>query len=621
MISPESIQSVRDQLKIHEVIGERVKLQRRGRSLIGLCPFHKEKSPSFHVNEERGFYYCFGCHASGDAIKFLQEVEGLSFTEAIRELAERSGITLVETRSDQDRKQDDDVRRKRDELHAVSQAAASYFETCLIEHPLAAYAHVELQRRGLTINSSDPQQLEALRAFRIGYAPAGWDGLAVHLRQAGLSLAAAEKVGLVAARRSGGGYYDRFRHRLMFAVLDLTGKVCAFSGRMLDPPNPSERQSHGLPEPTADERVAKYINSPESPIYRKRETVFGLYQARAAVRDRADCLVVEGNFDVVSLFARGIKHVVAPLGTAFTEEQANLIRRYSPNVTLLFDGDAAGIRAAKASREPSRAAGLSVRVASLPEGADPDTLVRERGPESLLQCVKGAVGMLEYLIETSLNGLSNADPQTQGNKVKEVLELIGTEEDPTTRALAQAHADRIAARLGVRDVSTLQALQRAVQRATSTRPSAPSPRALPPETARSHQRRTAVEEEVFGALVEYPQLMTEPSIIPLLSHATGELALALATLGQVEHDLAPHVDLLQHPFKRVALERLAAPRCSTLEVAHEMVTSNFNKLALVESKLKKAELIEALRQAQRSGDVDRELQLLAELKPLGTMRR
>src|SRR5690606_20222799 len=258
------------------------------------------------------------------------------------------------------------------------------------------------------------------------------------------------------------------------------------------------------------------------------------------------------------------------LGTAFTEEQANLIRRYSPNVTLLFDGDAAGIRAAKASREPSRAAGLSVRVASLPEGADPDTLVRERGPESLLQCVKGAVGMLEYLIETSLNGLSNADPQTQGNKVKEVLELIGTEEDPTTRALAQAHADRIAARLGVRDVSTLQALQRAVQRATSTRPSAPSPRALPPETARSHQRRTAVEEEVFGALVEYPQLMTEPSIIPLLSHATGELALALATLGQVEHDLAPHVDLLQHPFKRVALERLAAPRCSTLEVAHEM---------------------------------------------------
>src|SRR5690606_33027927 len=151
--------------------------------------------------------------------------------------------------------------------------------------------------------------------------------------------------------------------------------------------------THGLPEPALDERVAKYINSPESPIYRKRETVFGLYQARAAVRDTADCLLVEGNFDVVSLFARGVKHVVAPLGTAFTEEQANLIRRYTPKVTLLFDGDSAGVRATKASREPSRAAGLSVRVASLPEGSDPDTLVRERGAEALLQYIRGSVGM------------------------------------------------------------------------------------------------------------------------------------------------------------------------------------------------------------------------------------
>lgn len=627
VIATETIQRVRDQVKIAVVVGERVKLERRGRSLQGLCPFHKEKSPSFHVNDERGFYYCFGCHASGDAIKFVQELEGLSFIDAVRELAERMGIDVVETRSEQDRRQDNEARRKRDELFSVSAAAATYFRECLATHALRRHAHAELARRGLDVERLTEVQRQALDAFRVGYAPAGWDGLATYLKGAGLSLAAAEKVGLVAPRRNGGGYYDRFRHRLMFAVVDVNGKTCAFSGRMLEPPTASELRQVGVSETPSDERVAKYINSPETPIYKKRETVFGLHQARGAIRDKANCIVVEGNFDVVSLHAAGIQNVVAPLGTAFTEEQATLIRRYSPQVTLLFDADAAGKRAAIASREPANQAELTVRVATLPDGHDPDTFVREKGPAALEHCVRAASGMLEYLIETTLDGLTSNTPQAQNEKLREVLAIIGAEKDETLRGLAQNHADRIAARLGIQDVNTFAALQRAVRAAagapkpvnadpkSNRAPAARPAPLLPPERARSRPHDAAIDAELFGALVEHPHLLQDAEVTSLLCHVTGELALAVSTLAQVVAELELHLELFQQPFQRIARERLAAPRSDTAETARSTVLSNLTKLSQAEAKARKATLIEALHQARRTGDVDTELRLLAELSP------
>lgn len=626
MIATESIQRVRDQVKIAAVVGERVKLERRGRSLIGLCPFHKEKSPSFHVNDDRGFYYCFGCHASGDAIKFVQELEGLSFIEAVRELAERLGIDIVEMRSEQERRQDNEAKRRRDELYAVTHAAATYFQECLVSHALRRYAHAELERRGLDVSRLTEPQRQSLEAFRLGYAPAGWDGLANYLKSAGLSLAAAEKVGLVAPRRQGGGYYDRFRHRLMFAVVDINGKTCAFSGRVLDSPTAEELRRVGASENNTEERIAKYINSPETPIYKKRETVFGLYQARSAIRDQANCVVVEGNFDVVSLHASGITNVVAPLGTAFTPEQASLVRRYAPQVTLLFDADSAGRRAAIASREPAAAAELTVRVATLPDGHDPDTFVREKGATALQQCVQAASGMLEYLIETTLDGLTSNTPQAQGEKLREVLAIIAAEKDETLRGLAQTHADRIAARLGIQDVNTFAALQRSVRAAAAKPrpggPDAPRERHAPParpllapERARSIPREEAIAQELFGVLVEYPTLIQDPEVTGLLCHVTGSLALALSTLAQVDTELDQHLELFEQPFQRIARERLAAPQTDTLETAQHLVLSNLNKLSQAEAKARKAALIEALHQARRTGDVDRELELLAQLSP------
>src|SRR5689334_6321990 len=232
MIGKDSIDRVRSQTKIVELVGETVKLQRRGRSFTGLCPFHKEKSPSFHVNPERGFYHCFGCHESGDAIKFVQKLEGLDFIEAVKRLAERTGIEFVDNVSDAERREQAEARRRSEELFEVSDVAAAYFERMLREHPLASFAQEELARRSLVPEQPTDSVADALQAFRVGYAPYGWDGLSKHLRDSRSSLSAAQKVGLVLERKSGSGYYDRFRHRLMFAVMDSKGRVVAFSGRV-----------------------------------------------------------------------------------------------------------------------------------------------------------------------------------------------------------------------------------------------------------------------------------------------------------------------------------------------------------------------------------------------------
>lgn len=619
MISQDTINQVRERANIVQIVGERVKLERAGRSYKGLCPFHKEKSPSFHVNEERNFYHCFGCHASGDSIRFVQETEGLSFTEAIRDLASRLGIAIEETRSDVERRQEHEAERRQKELYAVNEAAANAFERFLIDHPLRQLALQELERRGVSPAQNDPAINAALKSFRIGYAPFGWDSLGQALKTAGLSHVAAETVGLLAPRRNGPGHYDRFRHRLMFAIVDLRGRVVGFSGRALAQPPPELLQRMNLSAPTGGEDPAKYINSPESPIYKKRDTVFGLYQARNAVRQQDECVLVEGNFDVMSLHARGIENVVAPLGTAFTQEQAAQIRRYTQRVTLLFDADSAGKRASVAARAPCQAEGLLTRVASLPQGVDPDDFVRTNGADQLKQALRSARGMLEYLIDHSLEeGFVSADPETQGRKVQEVLELIKTEDDPTVRALAQTHADQIAARLGIRDVRSMQALSRAVRQAGS-----PPPRTqanVDPTRARSRARYEAIESIVLAAMVEHPLLLDDVQIAELMRYVSGPLALAIAVLQHDPQNPTAYLSQFPDELRQVVAESVAAPALEDVNVARRLALENLGKLAAKERRQQKAELEVELRKARSSGDQAREDELLLLLHRLASLR-
>ncbi|HEX4517366.1 MAG TPA: DNA primase, partial [Polyangiaceae bacterium] len=433
MITPETISLVRERTNIVAVITESVpSLKRRGRSWVGLCPFHKEKTPSFHVNPDRGFFHCFGCHESGSAIDFLMKHDSLTFPEAVRALADRCGIEVQEDQK-RDTTEFDRAKKHKDDLLAVMNVAATFYERQLHEHPDKAYAIEELDKRGLK-----PDQ-DVIQQFRIGYAPAAWDSLAQHLKAQGLSPALGEQVGLLVPRQGGGGgHYDRFRHRLMFAVMDTQGRVVAFSGRALREITKEEGKD---PPP-------KYVNSPESAVYTKGNLLFGLFQARHAIRQDDAAILVEGNFDVVSLHARGLQNVVAPLGTAFTDEQAKLLRRYSSRVVLCFDGDNAGRKATRAAKEPCRDAGVSARVATMPSGQDPDVLARERGIEAVKDAVAQARGLVEFLIDDLLDESFNAaDGSEKSSRVQAVAKLLGDEDDPLQRAMLKQRVDSLAGRL------------------------------------------------------------------------------------------------------------------------------------------------------------------------------
>lgn len=626
MIAKETIALVKDRTDLVALIGESVRLTRRGASFVGLCPFHKEKSPSFHVHPDRAFFHCFGCKKTGSAVDFLMEQEGLSFTEAVRSLASRAGIEVNENTTDAERREADAKRREKEELYAVNHLAATFFEHSLRggpghpPHPLAHHAREELERRGLPIPSDDDALspiADTLQAFRIGYAPHAWDGLAQFLKQQGKRAADAERVGLLVPRSSGTGFYDRFRHRLMFAVTDVNGRVLAFSGRALPDPHPSELEKLGISHhaPSGDASApAKYINSPESPIYTKGEQLFGLHQARHAIRQAEQAILVEGNFDVVSLHARGIPNAVAPLGTAFTSTQAKLLRRYTPNITLLFDGDTAGRKATRAARGPCAEAGLSAKVAVLPMGTDPDELCRKRGPEAIRSLTAHAKGMLEYLIDDALHGdvFQGSSLAEQQHRIQAVLKLLREENDPNLRAAAKLYADRLSAQMMIsgQAPTDLRQLERLVEGALQGGPApfhSREPAALPPERARSPAREDQIGLTILGALLDFPELLDDPQIADSIGVLDGDVVLSTFALRRCKTD-RKHLDAIEflaqiprsvHSF---AAGRLSSPVFETAEQARAAVFENARKLELLSLKREKAAVVEKPNQAEALGD-------------------
>jgi DNA primase len=578
VIAPETIALIRDRTDIVAVITESVpSLKRRGRSFVGLCPFHKEKSPSFHVNPEKGFFHCFGCKEAGSVIDFVMKEQGYTFPEAVRALAERSGIPIEE--DVRERSEVDRAKKQKDDLYAANQAAATYFEQQLREHPLRNFALDELARRGI-VPGADAVVDEALQAFRIGYAPAEWDGLTGYFRKQGISPVAGESVGLLVPRSSASGHYDRFRHRLMFAVVDPQGRVIAFSGRALGDA-PGEKR---------EEKPAKYINSPESPIYSKGQALFGLYQARHAIRSEEAAIVVEGNFDVFSLHARGLANVVAPLGTAFTGDQARLLKRYSSDIVLLFDGDAAGKKAVRLSREPCVQAGLTSKVATLPDGVDPDDYARAHGIAALRDVVASARGMLEFLIESSLDAtFGSADAYERLARIEQITKILTEENDPFVKLQAKAYADRVAGRLDIRDAESFRALEDKVRKAVRDA----GPRQYGGDShgdadwrkARIQHKTpgSAERREIVGALIEYPSLLGDPEVQVEMGLLEGPAALAVAALRsalteQKTLDTTRFLAQIPSAIQAFAHERLSAPRYESEGDAKEHLLLNAQKL-------------------------------------------
>ncbi len=383
------IAEVRSRNDIVSVVSDYVTLKKAGTSMKGLCPFHGEKTPSFHVHADRQFFYCFGCQAGGDVISFIREMNGFSFPEAVRHLANRVGLAVPEpTVRRGPREPREASKEARDVYYQVNRLAARFFVESLGAQG-GARARAYLKERGV-----DPQ---AAARFDLGFAPDRWDGLAQYLAREGADLRTAELLGLIVPRGDRrAGAYDRFRNRLMFPIRNLAGEVVGFSGRDLGGSTLTSgvgRDGDAPPTP------AKYVNSPESPIYTKGEQLYGLHEARQSIRRLQCAVLVEGNLDLVRLHQAGITHAVAPLGTALTDTQLRVLKRFAPRVVALYDGDGAGREAAKKAVHLALAEKVVIEVAALPVGSDPDSFVTTHGAEALERLLGSAVPGWEYLID------------------------------------------------------------------------------------------------------------------------------------------------------------------------------------------------------------------------------
>lgn len=403
---------VKDSADIVQVIGEYVELRRAGARFSGLCPFHAEKTPSFSVNPQGQFFHCFGCGESGDVFSFVMKYHQMDFPETLKLLAQKFSIELPEPQlSEVEQAQ----LRQREQLFEANEAAVAVYQHCLQHQKLGKTARGYLEQRGVPTAIID--------RYRLGYAPdpddAGWNYLAEQLQAKGLSPEALATAGL-AVRKDRGGYYDRFRSRIMFPITDMTGRVVAFGGRIIGDGKP------------------KYMNSPESPVFEKNRLLFGLYQHREAIRKQRRALVVEGNFDLLLLAVHGVDNVVAPLGTALTRNHIHSLRGYGDEVVLLFDADAAGLKAAMRSIPFFLAEQVKGRVALLPAGHDPDSYVRAEGAEAIASLVENARPLAEFVYDT----LVREHGLTLGGKNKiigELKPLITEAADPEQRALMVAH--------------------------------------------------------------------------------------------------------------------------------------------------------------------------------------
>jgi DNA primase len=417
---------VREQIRaatdIVQLVGERVALRRAGRAFKGLCPFHAEKTPSFTVNPEREMWHCFGCNRGGDAFAFVMEMDRLTFPEALEALADRAGIELPTP----ERSERDDAL---DRIYQANGLAAEYFQASL-KTPAGEGARAYLEGRGFAG--------EVLDRYQVGWAPEGWEGLTSSLSKL-LPVRVLEDAGLSMRRGDGSGHYDRFRNRIMFPVWAGPGRIAGFGARAL-----------------REEDSPKYINSPETPAFRKGSLLFGLTQARRAIRERRQALVVEGYLDAMRLAASGMEHVVSTCGTALTAEQARMLARLDAEAVLVYDGDDAGIRAADRALEPLLEAGLSVRVLVLPAGEDPDSFVRKEGADALRQRLESAGDVPAFLAESRLRQSDAANPPAEA-RARRLVELLARVGDPIRRRLLLR---RGAEAFGIEETVLLEALER-----------------------------------------------------------------------------------------------------------------------------------------------------------------
>lgn len=476
-IPEEVIMEIKYKNPIEEVISPYVNLKRAGRNLNGLCPFHNEKTPSFTVYTDTGSFYCFGCGAGGDAVGFIRKIENLDYIEAVKRLADRAGVTIPEGNYD------DSYLKLKAKIYEINKEAARFFHNYLFT-PDGKWALDYLTGRGLTVKT--------IKHFGLGAAPNEWDALLKHLKAKGFYLSDMEQANVI-TKSSKGSYYDRFKNRVMFPIIEPSGRVVGFSGRR----HPDE------------EKGGKYVNTSDTPVYKKSKTLFGFNFAKNHCSKQL--LVVEGNMDVVSLHQAGFENTIGTLGTAFTTEQARMIARYTNEIVLSFDSDAAGQKAVTRATEVLSGSGLKVRVLAVPDGKDPDEFIKNNGGDRFQALLDGASSEIEYKLYQALQGV---DINTNDGKAKYLnlaAEALSSVNDPISVDL---YAGRLSAQYNitksvlVKEVEKLRYKKRKAQhkkeiqaiiKPTYTN-NDPNP------LKRSRQRAVAAEEELIAVLMAHPDM-------------------------------------------------------------------------------------------------------------------
>lgn len=403
---PESkIEEVRTSASVVDVVSEFVQLRKRGKNYIGLCPFHNEKTPSFTVSEEKQIFHCFGCHTGGNVFKFLMEFQKISFVESVQQLAEQLGITI-----DYEQTGYSEQQTEQEIYYDVNTETAKYFSNLLLNDDEGKFAREYFQKRNI--------KTQTMRTFGLGYALRGWENFINFSKEKGFDEDKIVALGLV-GRNKEGRVYDKFSGRIIFPIFSPNGRVVAFAGRILDD----------------KEKSAKYLNSPESLVYIKGRTLYGLSHAKDDIRKLDKAILVEGYMDLISLYQNGAKNVVAVSGTALTDDQVQLLSRYTKNVVLLFDSDTAGIKASMRSIELLLKRDLEVKIVSLPEGEDPDSFVNKYGKDEFDELIKKAENFLEYQTRYYDSLGKFDDPATAAEAIRELVKPVALINDELKRTL------------------------------------------------------------------------------------------------------------------------------------------------------------------------------------------
>jgi DNA primase len=575
------IDEIRQASDVVAVVGQYLPLKKMGNTYKTLCPFHQEKTPSFNVNPQKQIWHCFGCGKGGNVYTFLMEYDKVSFVEAVRTLAAKAGIKIPETRADFKEGQ-------HDLLYQANELAARFFADNLAD-PKNHLAQEYLEKRGIT---KETQEL-----FRLGYAPNEWDGFIKAAGRSGLSLPLLQEAGLVVARETGSGFYDRFRHRIIFPFFSLGGRVIGFGGRSLE-----------------QSPQAKYLNSPETPIYHKGRGFYGFSQTKSAIGDAGYAILVEGNFDMIVPFQAGYKNILATAGTALTPDQARLLSRYARRVVVCYDPDNAGQAATERAVEPLLEAGLDVKAALLPPNMDPDTFIRERGAGEFGALIKNAITFVEFLVMRASLQKDLSQISEKSRLVNDLAGLMGKVEDTVSRS----HYIKETSDLCGVDESLVLDLMRKKQ-GLSPKPAAGPGRELP---------KTDWEHEVFVLFVKRPQFLEQ--FWPQLKEgelASGWLQSLLQRMDQLYRergiiDPAGLLEQFQDPEQQqrltmiLARSRQGEDTLDDVDKDRTVLRDYIRKLKEQKLKPRMKELQEKIKSSEKAGDQGQVSLLLAQYQEL-----